>query len=157
MALVKGTNSYADVAEADAYMSNRAGNGVWTASSTPAKEGALVAATLVLETQIWNGYAVSADQPLAFPRVGFYLDHKVGYRIPFVDIPARLVQATVEQALHILTNESILDETSVVPDIKVGPISLTGIRPAPRLSNFVHSIIAPMLKQGGGTGWWRAN
>ena len=64
-----GVNSYADVAFADAYFSDRYGFEKW--ASEVNKEQALISATQILDSLcVWESVKVDPDQKLEFPRVG---------------------------------------------------------------------------------------
>ena len=68
--IVAGAESYISVADADTYFTNR-GNGTWAALTTQVKEQLLRKSTdyLVQVYRIkWNGYRVSAEQTLDWPR-----------------------------------------------------------------------------------------
>ncbi|RLA25769.1 MAG: hypothetical protein DRQ62_01540, partial [Gammaproteobacteria bacterium] len=78
MALVKNTNAYADLSEAETYFADRLDVAAWTAADDPTKSQALVTATLYLENMNWTGNVVSDSQALAFPREGTYFDPRMG-------------------------------------------------------------------------------
>jgi hypothetical protein len=152
MALVKGTNSYVDVSDADAYFSTRIGSDAWTLSDPALKESALVTATTVLDAMSWVGVPFTLTQPLAFPR-----------RIADVSetLPSRFIMAVQEMALHLLQNPDLLEDTGSVNSLEVGPVSLTSIRAPELLPKLVQRLIAPFTA-GNGTingvrPWWRAN
>ena len=86
MALIKGTNSYRTVEEADAYFEDRLDAAAWTSASDELKGQALVTATAILDNMNWNGYAVSESQSLAFPRIGSYFDPRKGVEVSFDDV-----------------------------------------------------------------------
>lgn len=158
MALVKGTNSYATVAEATAYFEDRLDVEVWTAASADRKAQALITATAYLDDLRWTGYAVSDSQPLAFPRVGEYFDPRAGTDVILDStVPLRVVTATYELAYHLLNNTNLLDDTGTVKDLTVGTISLTMIRAPSKIPSSVRRLIAPLLENRGVNTWWRAN
>lgn len=158
MALVKDTNSYVDLAEANLYFGDRLDAAAWEDASDALKEQALVTATSMLDEQRWAGYAVSITQPLAFPRVGTYFDPRLGTEVIFDDtVPNRLIKATYEQAYHLLNNDGLLDITSSIDSLKVGPIELDNIRSAEKQSSTVKNLITPLLVNAGSSMWWRAN
>jgi len=159
MALVKNTNSYVDLADADIYFGDRLDVAAWTGATDALKEQALVTATSMLDEQRWVGIAVSATQPLAFPRIGTYFDPRIGTEVAFdeTETPDRVIKATYEQAYHLLNNDGLLDSTSSVENIKVGPIELENIKSSSKKSSAVRSLITPMLVNGNSSLWWRAN
>jgi len=159
MALVKNTNSYVDLTEADAYFEDRLDVAEWDAMTDSDKEKSLVTATTVLDNMSWTGYAVSDSQELAFPRYGDYFDPRVGCDVILEDdvVPARILKATYELAYHLLLNDGLLDNSGGVSKIKVGPIELVDIKTPPSLPSLVRQFIKPLLKNKGAVHWWRAN
>ncbi|AEP08893.1 DnaT-like ssDNA-binding protein [Micavibrio aeruginosavorus] len=86
-------NSYASVAEADAYHTDR-GNAAWTGSNS-VKQAALVRATDYVEQAYagrWKGCALTEEQALSFPR-----DEAV--------VPAKLKQAVIQLALEAIATD----------------------------------------------------
>jgi len=158
MSLVKGTNSYATVAEADAYFVDRLDVAAWSGASAEAKGQALVTATSSLDEMSWEGVAVASDQPLAFPRIGSYYDPKAGITVSMPSgTPTRVLNATYELAYHLLNNDGLLDDQGSVTDLSVGSISLS-IKSAPsKVPATVSSMVSPLLINNGATLWWRAN
>lgn len=157
MALVKGTNSYATVEEADAYFADRLDVAAWTDADPSQKAKALVTATSVLDEQQWTGSAISESQLLAFPRIGGYYDPKLGTFIEFSLVPSRIIFATFEQSYHLLNNDGLLDDSGSVTNLSVSSINLSTIIAPNRLSGTARKLISPMLANGSGTNWWRAN
>lgn len=159
MALVKGTNSYGTVAEADAYFSDRIDVAAWTDASAEEKAKALVTATKLLDEIEWPGRVVDVDQPLAFPRIGSYFDPKLGVEVIFddVDPPSRLINACFELAYHLCNNDGLLDDTGSVKTINVGSITLENIMSANKMPHTVKSLIRPIRGQSAQNSWWRAN
>lgn len=157
MALVKGTNSYATVAEADAYFADRMDVAAWELANEVEKAKSLVTATTLLDNIDWRGVAYSPQQSLAFPRRISFFDPKVGANVSFdSEVPPRLTKAVFEMAYHLLNNDGLLDDTSTVVDVKVGPVTLNKIRVPPTIPGVVVPIIAPM-RIPNGLVWWRAN
>lgn len=158
MALSKGVNSHVTVAEADAYFADRLDVAEWLASDEPGKSNALVTATGLMENIPWMGTVVSETQPLAFPRVGSYFDPRVGGFV-YLDgeTPDRILKATFELAYHLLNNDGILDGSSSVSDIKVGPITISNIQAVSTIPAIVRNLIKPLKVNGGANPWWRAN
>lgn len=158
MALVKGTNSYSDVVAAEAYFSLRLDVAAWLEASEDQKAQALVTATMILESYNWTGIALSASQPLAFPRSGSYFDPRLGRLVTFTEaLPDRLVQACHELAYHLLNNDGMLDDSGSVKDLQLGSISLRGIKAPSKMPDHVYAIVKPMLANAGAHAWWRAN
>jgi hypothetical protein len=159
MALTKGTNSYATVAEADSYFENRLDAAAWTDAEDDQKALALMTATALLDDQHWIGAVSDVDQDLAFPRVASYFDPKKGQNITLDEevVPIRITIATYELAYHLLNNDGILDSTGSVLKIEVGPIKLDKIQTVTKIPGTVKRQINPLLKNGGSRVWWRAN
>lgn len=158
MALVKGVNSFVDLAEAELYFEDRLDAAAWMDGSELQKTQSLVTATAILDLREWTGIAVSDSQALAFPRKGSYFDPRSGRDVSFKDsIPDRIVKATFELAYHLLNNDGLLDDTGSVIDLQLGNISLKEIRSPTQIPNHVYRSIRPMLSNGGSSLWWRAN
>lgn len=69
MALEVGTNTYASVAEADAYFfSGYVGAAAWEDAESDEKEAALITATRRIDRLTLRGMKADADQDLEFPR-----------------------------------------------------------------------------------------
>lgn len=68
-AIVAGANTYADVADGDAYHEAHLYAATWTAMSSTEKAAALAMATRLIDQSMqFNGYKIKADQPLQWPR-----------------------------------------------------------------------------------------
>lgn len=114
------SNSYATVAEADAYHVNHLYATAWTGATTSNKEAALIWATRLLDEQVdWQGSASNLTQALRWPRYGVY-----NYDVVFFDhttIPTWLKNATAELARWLLsedrTAERIIGLRSVKADV----------------------------------------
>jgi hypothetical protein len=159
MALSKGTNSYATVAEADTYFADRLDVAAWTSADAATKAQALVTAASVLNDQSWAGTAIGESQPLAFPRSAYYFDPRLGTNITLseTEVPSRIITANIELAHHMLLNDGLLDDTGVVNDLKVGSVALTTIIPPSLIPANVRRLIKPLLVNAGANSWWRAN
>ena len=158
MALVKGTNAYVNVAEAEAYFANRLDVAAWTEAPAAQKEQALVTATAMLDELNWTGRVVGESQALAFPRVGCYYDPRLGFETVLPDsVPDRVVVATYELAYHLLNNDGLLDDSGVVDTLSLGSINLGKIRAPNKIPSAVRNKIKPLLLNGDQNLWWRAN
>jgi hypothetical protein len=158
MALLKGTNSYVTLAEANTYFENRLNVAAWTEASDPEKTQALITATSVLNDEKWGGMAISDSQLLAFPRSGSYFDPRLGHEVILsTSVPDRVITATYELAYHFLNNEDVLDDTGTVATIQVGTISLNIDSEANMIPASVKRLIRPLLVNSGTNIWWRAN
>jgi hypothetical protein len=120
-------NSYATLAEADAYNAAHPYGSTWTGTD-PQKEAALIIATLVLDgwPRSWTGTAVDGVQALTWPRNGMFTRN--GYAIAGTIIPKELKNAQSELARKILEADVTANNDIVNQGIKsigVGPISLS--------------------------------
>jgi hypothetical protein len=157
MALIKGTNSYATVLEADTYFSDRLDVTAWTSASEDRKSQALITATSMLDDLTWNGAATNSSQSLAFPRSGYYFDPRLGITVEMINIPLRISNACLQLANHLLNNDGLLDDTGSVIDLNVGGISLSRIRNPSKVPSTVKRLIRPLLSNTTANAWWRAN
>lgn len=91
---VAGADTYATLAQADAYAAAR-GWSDWEGASVATREAALQSAAAWLDASFdWVGRIASIDQPLAWPRSGAF--DKEGRRVS--GIPTRLIDAQIELA-----------------------------------------------------------
>lgn len=122
-AVVAGAESYATIAQANAYHMNY-NNAAWDAADSEVQEAALRKATAYIDGRYrFRGERASSLQVLAWPRVAVAVG---GYELPYSAIPAKLVAATCELALRALTGELVADVTTQhVESVRVGPISRT--------------------------------
>lgn len=158
MALVKGTNSFADVADFDAFFGDRLDVAAATSATPVDKAAALITATDILNELSWTGVVVDSNQLLAFPRNGSYFDPRVGGRVYLNNtVPSRVVLATINLAYHLLLNDNVQDSTGKVMSLKVGTIDLQTISPVSVIPIKVKSIIKPLLVNSGSNSWYRAN
>jgi len=105
--------SYASVAEADAYHAAYGNPSAWAPISTTQKELALRTATQYLEAvhnQGWAGDRFTDTQALAWPRSG--VEDDGGHVLPEAPLPAALKNATAVMALKSLS-ETLLPDLSV--------------------------------------------
>ena len=114
-----GANSYADVADADAYMNGRPYGGTeWAAKSAGDKARCLITATLMIDAMFaFSGYRTEPLQPLQWPRIyannpdaPIYATRNAlaGYSDNFFasnEIPIDLVRATCEQAIQLALSD----------------------------------------------------
>lgn len=113
--------SYASVAEADAYASAR-GWTDWAAASTAAKEAALLESTAYLDaTYRWPGSLADIAQVLGWPRADAY--DREGRTL--TGTPAAVVSAAIEAARLALTAPLIGGSAdAAVTREKVGPLEV---------------------------------
>ncbi len=158
MALTKGTNSYVNVSEAEAYFADRLDVAAWTSASADQKAQSLVTATMLLDGLPWGGCVVSDSQALAWPRQGSYFDPRKGYVVDMPEtVPQTIITATFEVAYHLLNNDGLLDDTGSVKNLQVGSIQLEDIQSPSSIPKHIRRQFAPLLVNGGSASWWRAN
>jgi len=153
MALQKGTNSYATVAEADAYFGDRLGADAWRNASANDQPKALITATSVIDLETYASEKVDEDQPLEFPRVAYD------------PVPAAVITATYELALHFLKYPEVLvpGSSSGVDEIKIDVIEIKGLSGSggetQKVPSIVYKLLKPFKLNGGSGGniWHRAN
>jgi hypothetical protein len=147
-------------AEANTYFLDRLDASSWNAATDPAKDQALITATLLLDNQHYTGYMVVNTQALAFPRVGEYFDPRVGSVVIFESdvVPARILTANFELALHLLNNSGLLDDIGKVKNIRVGKVALDNVRDPNKIPYAVSIHVRPLYTRAGyASNWHRAN
>jgi hypothetical protein len=93
-------NSYVSLAAANEIATSRLFTTPWDASTDATRETALITATALLDRLQWNGSPIALTQSLAWPRVSDRCHP--GYPLT-TEVPAAIVTATVEFAIHLLT------------------------------------------------------
>jgi hypothetical protein len=119
------SNSYVDIAEADAYFLTRVGATAWVDLEDEQKEAYLLTAARQLEVTIWSGTKLHrATQSMSWPRIGIYdFDANI-----INGIPEKLKQAQLEFAYWNLTEaDRFLSDTDVqqLSNFKAGPLDVT--------------------------------
>jgi hypothetical protein len=113
-------NSYADVADGDAYFDGHLYASVWTGGAQEDKEKALVMATRLIDSQFqFNGTRTNEGQALQWPRAECRDPDRrsAGWGVRSAEcvepdlVPAAVVQATCEMARELL----IVDRTAAAP------------------------------------------
>lgn len=164
---VASAASYAAVATADTYWSERAHNALaatWAAATAPNKEGALREATDYLDAsfgQYYRGKRAGRVQGLEWPRSDALDDSDV----PLPGLPFELVKATCELAARALSARLAKDQDrgGMVKRVRVeGAVEKEWMDGAP--SEATYGYVAPMLapilngsqRFGGSPQWnWR--
>lgn len=157
MALTKGVNVYVDdaLAAADAYFAERSDSAAWTSAASAPKSVALVSGTSIIDLLNYSGSVVSDTQLMAFPRIGYYYDDRLGLVVEYSssDAPDRAIKASYEMALHILANPNILLDKGRIDKLEVGPIKLEGLRRVSRIPVTVFHLLKPMLSSSANSLW----
>lgn len=127
---LSNSNSYASVAEADAYFADHGSPAGW-AGSTGQKESALQLGTQALDVlnhHYWKGDKKSSTQALDNPRIG--VTDENGYPIASDAVHVRLKDACCELALRVRLGDTLIaDQTNPgtlgSKSVTVGPISIS--------------------------------
>ena len=101
-----GANTYASIADANAYWADRA-NEAWAAATDDEKSSALIQATDYLNGLSWTGRKV-AIRTMAWPRADVEVD---GYAVGSDEIPEEVVQACCYMAGEIISGATPLAAT----------------------------------------------
>lgn len=151
---IEGAESYASIAQIDAYWAARthqAASTSWAAATTGLKEGAAREATAFLDATYgpyYRGTRTGYLQGLLWPRSG--TEDVDGYALP--DLPTQLVSATAELAVRALVG-ALMPDATIDGTIKsfsetIGPLSETtvyqdGASAAPRYG-FLQGLMAAL-------------
>ena len=120
-AVTAGANSYASVAEATTYLTNRAREAVWAAYTTAQREGYLIEATAYLDAHVeWQGTQISSTQALGWPRGGVV--NRYGIAVSSTAVPDAVKAAVIEIAAQ---GAPAVVAARLKESVTVGPISTT--------------------------------
>ena len=112
-------NSYASVAEADAYLAVRGDTSTWTALTTTQKENKLQWAVIILDTLVFMGKKSSSTQAMEWPRINV-LDRN-GWTVS--GVPVQLKNAQAELAFRLIADDWTAGLGPITQEsLKVGPI-----------------------------------
>ena len=137
------SESYASVAEADAYLAFRGDTSTWTALTTTAKELKLKWACIILNTLFWRGMKPSQYQVLDWPR--WNLMDKSGFPVPSTTIPTDIKNAQIELAFQLIAADWTQGIGPSVPSrVKVGSIEVEN-QTVKKLPAFVLDLLRPYL------------
>src|SRR5215471_2479634 len=99
-------NTYATVADGDAYHEAHLYASAWTGATTGKKEAALVMATRLIDSHFrFLGDRVHDAQALGWPRAGCPNPEMRRYDLPPSAVPTALVQATCETARALIVED----------------------------------------------------
>ena len=119
MALTKGVDSYATVAEADKRIALNPFDTTWTVQNTTGKENAMKLATSRLDLYAeWYGWRTTEGQPLSWPREGVELRGGRGEYIDEEVTPVEIGWAAIELARQMVAEDRISDEVLQTLDIR---------------------------------------
>lgn len=121
-------NTYATLAEFNAYAVNRVPTLTWfTTATDPQKEAALQAAARELDACFtWTGVAVDDVQALTWPRSGMLTRN--GFPIATTVIPVDLKEAQCEMALQLGASDRLGDNSAFkkgITSLKAGSVALS--------------------------------
>lgn len=124
-------NAYASLVDAEAYALTLPVANDWATATDPQKNAALVQATRMMDTLLWNGWRTAPTvQALQWPRNGV-VDRENYYLDP-ATIPAKIRDACCEFAVRLIADDRAADAGGLVPEtIKAGPLDLGKIRRSP--------------------------
>lgn len=121
-------NSYASIAEANAYHETRLHSDTWTTADDATKAVALVEATRLLDVMYeWAEWPTTQTQALQWPRAGV----EDALRRQYIDdhtIPQRLKEATAEYARQLIDSDRTADnqvEAQGLKSLTAGSVSLS--------------------------------
>lgn len=156
-ATVSGTsaNSYATVATADTYFTERLQTGNWTGASEDDKERALIMATRRIDTLRFEGTKSTAGAALKWPRQDAFDDD--GEEYASNAIPELVKQAAYEEALRILNDDADSTDTLGLTGleqfdaVKVGPIEVevNQTYQSGELSDTARRLLRPVMRSAG--------
>ena len=141
-------NSYASVAEADAYLAVRGDTNTWTALTTGQKENKLQWAAIILDTLDFKGSKSTSTQALEWPR--YDVTDRNGWTVS--GVPVQVKNAQAEMAFQLIANDwtqglgPVTNETLKVGSIDLGRETHKAI-PAPVLA-----LLRPFLAVTPGNG-----
>ena len=131
----EGANTFASVAEADAYLAARGMTQTWIVpdagqedTNLAAKEAALIRAADFMGTLSWKGQQVDWSWPLCWPRKGIPQPGNTGQHIAEDTVPAKVKNACIEIAALFYAGEDLMAATERggrVQSETVGPISIS--------------------------------
>ena len=127
-----GANTYASLADANAYWADR-GNATWADATDDEKSSALIQATAYLNGLSWTGSKV-APRKMAWPRVDVEID---GYMVGSDEIPDAVIDATCYMAGEILGGaEPLAAQDRALSSMTVGSVSMTWDAASPQAPQY---------------------
>jgi len=121
-------NSYATLAEAEAYHATHLNSADWNTASDATKIVALIMATRILDNLYeWSGAVTTVTQRLLWPRVGILAKNRLS-NVDDTTIPEELKFATSELAAQLIIEDLTLDsdiQVKQITSLRAGPISLS--------------------------------
>jgi hypothetical protein len=102
-------NSYASVADADAYVADR-GIAGWATLSSTVKQQSLIRGTDYLEQtyrEAWRGFRVTSTQALSWPRSDVVVDT---FLVAANVVPKAVIRACIEMALRASDGDELISD-----------------------------------------------
>lgn len=126
-------NSYASLADAEAYALTIPSVGDWATATDVQKNAALAQATRMMDNLTWNGWrALHLVQALQWPRAG--VADRENYYMDPATIPAKIRDACCEFALRLVADDRAADAGGLsYTKLELGTLKLEGAvrRPVP--------------------------
>jgi len=147
VATAKATNanSYVDVATAATYLSGRPNTTAWDNASTDDQTIACIAATMRLETEVWQGSRTTSTQRLAWPRSGVTDFEGWPLENGNIDtIPVLIQNATAELALALLQTPTLLERNALDAFTS---LAVPGVSLDTRGSALAGAVLPPMVRR----------
>lgn len=141
-------NSYASLAEADAYHEARGFNDEWTSAQVETKNAALAWATRLMERLDFGGYVSSTTQALRWPRMVVFTPD--GIEFSRTEVPQFVKDAQAELALYLLREDRTEDQGSVgISEVAVGSVDVKFNTVAgSSKANYIPASVLDLLKFG---------
>lgn len=117
------SNSFATVAEANAYHNARLHNETWFDANTDTKERSLKWATRILDDMKWKGSKTASTQALEWPRAAVL--NLNGDELDDATIPTFLINAVSEYAFELIKMDREVDsDTKGISQVMAGEVSV---------------------------------
>lgn len=141
--LIVGLNSYVSQQDADELAATRLFAAAWDAATPDTKKRALFTATALLDRMQWQGRPLAPTQPLAWPRVNER--SPLGYPLT-AEIPAAILGATVELAMHLLASGELPGGPAVMQRMLGDSMVMHFAHVSDELPKHVRRLIEPFLR-----------
>jgi hypothetical protein len=149
-------NTYATLAEANAYNDSRLHVDDWTTATDEQKKAGLIdAARLIDASFVWTGTAADGVQSLTWPRTGMLTRN--GFPIAATVIPQQLKDAQSELARQLVSADRTSDNDADklgIAEVKAGPVDVT-FRNKSTSGETIEERDANIIEAGPGF-WWKS-
>lgn len=147
------SNSYATLAEAEAYLGAKIVNPDWNGLANEDKNGLLISAARQLDLLYYQGSVVTETQALQWPRYGMVDRH--GWSVLSTEIPTDLKSAQIELAYSLALGNYLLEPDTSATEfsrVAIGDLDVT-YRDVPvtatSLPKVINKYLAPFLASTG--------